>query len=106
MERYAHVIKMSGIEFAETLARMELEGWEVLRVHSKDAPSGVCVQWEAVLRKERENERGTPKDETAELLEAAKRIRAACRLKSCAQCEFDDDGFCRITDSIPCDWKI
>lgn len=67
------------------------------------------AHWWALMKRQ-EKKQATPEDETAELLEAAKKIAKTCeRYEKCSRCPLVIDGCCavRVRDAIgglPCNW--
>ena len=89
-------------DFIERIEELESRGFVTMSAGHAD--KGV---WYAILRRDAHAQQ-TPKDEAAELLEAAREIAKHCaRIKGCYECRFASriNGLCLVR-GIPADWKI
>lgn len=107
--RYRTLTRQDQDDFAHWLNEMTKDGYHVISAGAVYTVHRGGLEWWAVLGMSDEAPDMTeePKDELADVLEAAKKIKEFCGKTDCSNCLFNTfDGYCEFTENAPDAWGL
>lgn len=108
--RYIAIRMKSRDIYVQHLEKLSNEGGRVISAGMAENSTCSCYEWWAIVEKQNEAQQTpeTPKNELADVLEAAKKIKEFCGETTCRDCMFSDgEGYyCMLTESAPEYWKL
>lgn len=107
--KYIAIRMKSRDTYVQHLEKLSNEGGRVISAGMAENSTCSCYEWWAIVEKQNEAQQTpeTPKDENADVLEAAKKIKEFCGESNCRDCMFSDgDCYCMINSSAPEYWRL
>lgn len=94
--QYEIIRRVNGDSFVSVLNAAVAEGKRAVSAGASYNQQAKALEWWAIVEK-RDEAQADPKDERAELLEAAEKIKRECNMGRCVECPLaNGDGFCAV----------
>ena len=107
--RYIAIRMKNRDAYVQHLENLSNEGGRVISAGMAENSTCSCYEWWAIVEKQRKAQQTpeAPNSETAELLEAARKLKGYCERTKCIDCPFGyDNGLrCELCESAPEYWK-